>query len=364
MKKILFALFAGAMIFTSCAPKSPITKGDESTMDTLSYAIGSNIGSMVKFQLRQIPIDADMVVKGLTDGAFDKGRMSNMEAIDLIQDFLMTKRGPRMQELKKQYDREDSIRLASGDSTKVERPMPDPAIFETEKEKRDFSYAFGLNTGYSLRDMDLPFQTYWIGKAFCDSQAGELVMDERTSGRFWQNYMMKTLPEQNKIRSEEWLAQIEKESGVQKTESGLLYKIVSMGDESVMAKDPRDKVKVHYKGTKQNGKVFDASRFADMPKMRQEMLKKQLPEGYDKDEPVEFPLNRVIKGWTEGMQLVGKGGKIILWIPSDMAYGPRGNRGIYGNEALKFEVELIDVTPYESPIPVEAPAAEAPADEK
>ena len=181
---------------------------------------------------------------------------------------------------------------------------------------------------------------------------------------FWNNYMMIVVPAQNKEKSEQWLASIEKKSGVQKTESGLLYKVEKEGDMSMRATDDRDVVKVHYKGTKSNGKVFDASRFADMPKMRQEIMKKQMPEAYDKDEPIEFPLNRVIKGWTEGMKLVGKGGKITLWIPSDLAYGPRGNRGIGGNEALRFDVELIDVTPYEEPAPAEtAPAEEQPAEE-
>ena len=74
-----------------------------------------------------------------------------------------------------------------------------------------------------------------------------------------------------------------------------------------------------------------------------------------------------LKGWTEGMQLVGKGGKIMLWIPSDLAYGPRGNRGIGPNEALEFEVEVLDVTPYVEPAPADSTAvapAEKPAAEQ
>ena len=148
---------------------------------------------------------------------------------------------------------------------------------------------------------------------------------------------------------------------MKKTESGLLYKVTEMGDTTMMAKDPRDVVKVHYTGRTREGKVFDTSKFANRPKEQQEILKKQRPDSYDKDEPVEFPLNRVIPGWTEGLQLVGKGGKITLWIPSDLAYGQRGaGRDIGPNEALEFEVELIDVTPYEEPAPADSTAA-APA---
>jgi FKBP-type peptidyl-prolyl cis-trans isomerase FkpA len=77
------------------------------------------------------------------------------------------------------------------------------------------------------------------------------------------------------------------------------------------------------------------------------------PELFDKngklikeDEPIEFPLNRVIKGWTEGMKLVGPGGKIILYIPAELAYGSQGaGQEIGPNEALEFEVELIEVKP-------------------
>lgn len=73
----------------------------------------------------------------------------------------------------------------------------------------------------------------------------------------------------------------------------------------------------------------------------------------------------MIPGWTEGLQLVGKGGKIMLWIPASLAYGPTGSGSAIGpNEALEFEVELLDVTPYEEPAPADSTAtAEAPAAE-
>jgi FKBP-type peptidyl-prolyl cis-trans isomerase FkpA len=75
------------------------------------------------------------------------------------------------------------------------------------------------------------------------------------------------------------------------------------------------------------------------------MVKSHNPELVGKDSPIEFPLEKVIKGWTEGMKLVGKGGRISLWIPAELAYGERGaGQDIGPNEALYFDVELLDVT--------------------
>ena len=127
---------------------------------------------------------------------------------------------------------------------------------------------------------------------------------------------------------------------MKKTESGLLYKVTREGDADTIARDSRDVVVVNYKGTTRDGKVFDSS--------------------YEREEPAEFPLNRVIPGWTEGMKLVGKGGAITLWIPADLAYGPRGaGRDIGPNEALQFEVEIVDVKPYVEPAPVAEESDEA-----
>ena len=91
-----------------------------------------------------------------------------------------------------------------------------------------------------------------------------------------------------------------------------------------------DKVKVHYEGKLRNGEVFDSS--------------------YERGEPAEFALNQVIKGWTEGMKLVGEGGEIKLWIPANMAYGARGTRdgSIGPNQAIMFTVEVLEVIPTEA----------------
>lgn len=124
-----------------------------------------------------------------------------------------------------------------------------------------------------------------------------------------------------KEKGAEFLEAFVKNESASKTESGLAYKIITPGD----AKKPSstDIVTVHYKGTLINGTEFDSS--------------------YKRNQPIEFPLDKVIKGWTEGMQLIGKGGKIKLVIPSELAYKDQGAPpSIPGGATLTFEVELID----------------------
>ena len=132
---------------------------------------------------------------------------------------------------------------------------------------------------------------------------------------------------ENAEASAKWLSEVEQMEGVQKTESGLLYRIDREGDGAQATAD-EDVVLVNYEGKTREGKVFDSS--------------------YERGEPISFPLNRVIKGWTEGMKLVKTGGQITLWIPAEMAYGERGaGQDIGPNEALEFKVELLEVNPEE-----------------
>ncbi len=359
MKNFLLAsaVAVSALALTSCGNNSTITKGSLSEFDTLSYAVGANIATTIKYQMSDIPMDPKTVNKSFEEAALSGENEKHEELYEVLRTYFMQKRGPRRAEIMKKREAADSARLAQGDSTRVEYPAADEAMFESEEERQQFSEALGYDIGFSMMKSELPLQLVWIEKAMDDVTNGNAQMSEPEVGQYLQYYFMVKRPAEMKASSEKWLAKKEKMSGVQKTESGLLYRIDKEGDTNFKPTNDRDEVKVHYISRNSRGKVFDASKFENRPEEQQSMLKKRDPENYAKNEPVQFALNRVIKGWTEGMKLIGKGGKITLWIPAELAYGSRGaGQDIAPNEALEFEVELIDIIPFVEPVEVKKEA--------
>ena len=128
----------------------------------------------------------------------------------------------------------------------------------------------------------------------------------------------------NNEKGESYIANFLKEEGAQQTESGLAYVIIEPGNDKKAVSD-QDTVWVDYKGTLLDGTVFDENK------------------------DINFTLNRVITGWSEGLKLVGEGGKVKLVIPGDLAYGERGNRGIEPNSTLIFDVTLNKVGHFVEP---------------
>ncbi|RYX93368.1 FKBP-type peptidyl-prolyl cis-trans isomerase [bacterium] len=134
-----------------------------------------------------------------------------------------------------------------------------------------------------------------------------------------QNSGVSSNPQQD---GEEFLTKKKSEAGVKTLASGLMYKVIKSGT----GKTPKltDSVTTHYRGTFINGKEFDSS--------------------YSRNEPTTFPVNGVIKGWTEALQLMKEGDKWELYIPSNLAYGEAGNSPVIPpNSALVFELDLIKV---------------------
>ena len=135
----------------------------------------------------------------------------------------------------------------------------------------------------------------------------------------------------NKEKEAKFLAANAKKEGVQTTESGLQYIISEAGND--VKPGPQDTVFVHYVGKLLDGTIFDQTTEA-------------APSA-------QLTMNRVIAGWTEGMQLIGEGGKATFFIPSELGYGTRGQQGIEPNSTLIFDVTLDSVKRYVAPAPAE-----------
>ena len=197
------------------------------------------------------------------------------------------------------------------------------------------SYMIGYSTGMQMMQSNFgPLNANAIIKGIQDAGKG-VEVDYAVFQNVVNGFMDKrneAISAENAEKSAKMLAANGKKADVVTTESGLQYMIVREG--TGVKPTERDTVEVNYEGKNLAGKVFDSS--------------------YERGTTVTFPLNGVIRGWTEGMQYVGEGGEIMLWIPADLAYGERNVGSDIGpNEALTFKVELVSVKPY-----VEKPVSE------
>lgn len=188
------------------------------------------------------------------------------------------------------------------------------------------SYALGMSIGHQLQQMnatDLNIDDFT--QAITDVFNGDAKLSDAEAQSAVQDFFSRKAEEQAKAakaEGENFLAENAKKEGVKTLPSGLQYKVLREGD----GRKPSatDKVECHYEGTLINGEVFDSS--------------------YRRGETATFGLNQVIKGWTEGLQLMQEGAKYRFFIPYDLAYGERGaGQSIPPYAALIFDVELIKV---------------------
>ena len=195
----------------------------------------------------------------------------------------------------------------------------------TDEEKT--IYALGLSVSRSLHQFALsPAELDIIRRALGDDDAGKPAVDLEVWGPKIQglaNARAALVAQREKEASAAFLAKAATEPGAIKTASGLIYKELTPGTGA--SPTASDTVKVHYRGTLIDGTEFDSS--------------------YKRNEPAQFPLSGVIKGWTEGVQLMKVGGKSRLICPSDLAYGDQGRPPqIPGGATLIFEIELLEVS--------------------
>ena len=193
------------------------------------------------------------------------------------------------------------------------------------------SYAVGVSIGSMIKQNNLGeinIDKFAEGVKHTLSKGADMN-EQRSVGMIINNYLekkMALLGETKKAEQTAFMAENKNNEGVVETESGLQYQIVNPGSE--IKAIAVDTVEVNYKGTLLDGTVFDSS--------------------YDRGESIKFPLNAVIAGWGEGIQLIGEGGKINLWIPYELAYGERAaGADIPAYSTLYFEVELLKVYKYQ-----------------
>lgn len=271
---IAAALMGVGMLVSSCGGGKIKTASFTEDNDSVSYAIGILNGSQYKGYLEQdSTINIDEFLKGLADGAYNKGGKSSSYT--------------------QGYSIGENFRKGTEQDSTI-------ALDNLVSGFADALQGKGLITEDEAMTLMNAFQMKMQQKAMEEQQAK----------------VAKQVEAQDKI-----FADLAADTEVQKTESGLMYKITKLG--TGVKPGATDTVTVHYKGTDVMGEVFDSS--------------------YDRNEPTTFPLDRVIPGWTEGFQLMPEGSTFTLWIPGSLAYGELGAPASGPTGLLKFECELIKV---------------------
>ncbi len=289
----------------ACTPNKKVNQKKETDAyslsfevpDSVAYSIGLSMGNYLQQQgIRSLDFDAfgNGMKAGLTMTE------SHIDSISMLVQTFMMEKGQEIQ-YKMQTDT---------------NYIPEP--FDLSKEV-SFNFAGLLGNNLVMQNLNkMGIDNLMEGvKANFDNTSKYSI---EISRQILENYFINTDSLRVQL-NEQYLADHKAKKGVITTESGLQYEILTEGTGAKPSETTN--VKVHYKGTFINGKTFDSS--------------------YDRNEPATFPLNQVIPGWTEGVQLMAVGSKYKFTIPHDLAYGETGNQNIPPKSTLIFEVELLEI---------------------
>jgi FKBP-type peptidyl-prolyl cis-trans isomerase FklB len=287
MKKAsIFMVMAVALGFASCTAQAP-KANLKSDSDSLSYAFGltqtQGFKDYLTHQLRVDTTKINDLIKGLVDGAAGKDAQSQIAYVEGM------KIGKMMAES-----------WVSGLTSDV---YADDSTKSIDKD----NLVAGFIAGVLGKDQKMTIE---------DAQEYvQAVMEAANEKRMQSQYGS------NREEGEKFLAENKTKEGVQVTPSGLQYKVIKQGKGAIPTTS--DKVKVHYKGTLIDGTEFDSS--------------------YKRNQPTEFGVTQVIKGWTDALTMMPVGSKWELYIPQELAYGSRNQGQIKPFSTLIFEVELLDI---------------------
>ena len=303
MKNFLYTLAATLLLLATFSQAS--AQNLKTQTDSIAYALGQSLGEAtvkdgIKLDHKLIRKSFDASMEGtssMTDEDF-RGLMKSLQ-----NELVSRERKP---------------------FTKTDQP-------KINLDSVALGLGYSIATNFKRSGMELSGKL--LGKGYRDGlDSKKTRLDSATVQQLMvrmQALQQEGLAEQQRIESEKnqeeaeaFLEENKLKEGVVETESGLQYKVEREG--SGDSPTESDRVEVHYKGYLINGEVFDSS--------------------YERGEPATFPLNAVIKGWTEGLQLMKPGGKNVFYIPAELGYGARGQGGTIGpNALLIFEVELLEV---------------------
>ena len=193
-------------------------------------------------------------------------------------------------------------------------------------ETDSISYIVGMNIGYNLLKMDTTLNREAVIKGVNDALKGSERISADEARQYFLAYVNYGVYERVRNYEEQYLSDLEaSDPKVERTRTGLTYKVAELGDMNNVATNDRDTVSLIYTATRLSGEEVDPVA--------------------ERDDTVRVAIRDLVLGLKEGVKLIGKGGKITLWIPSEYGYGPEGDesKGIKPNELLRYEVDVVDV---------------------
>lgn len=188
------------------------------------------------------------------------------------------------------------------------------------------SYVVGMNIGYNIQKMDTTLRADAVVKGINDVLKGREIMSVDDARTYFLAYMTYDVYERVRNYEEQYLTDLKaSDNKIQRTKSGLTYKVQTLGDMNNTASSDRDTVSLIYRAERLSGEEVDVVA--------------------ERNDTMRMALRELKAGMKEGVKLIGEGGSITLWIPSGLAYGAEGSveKGVKPNEMLRYEVELVEV---------------------